>query len=42
MPEMILIVVDFPAPFGPMYPTSSPGSIENDTPSSASIVWYRR
>lgn len=30
MPEMILTVVDLPAPFGPMYPTSSPGSIEKE------------
>ena len=37
---MTLTVVDFPAPLGPMYPTSSPGSIENDTPSRAFTVWY--
>ena len=42
MPDITLTVVDFPAPFGPMYPTNSPGSIEKLTPSSASTVWYRR
>ena len=34
-PVSILIVVDLPAPFGPMKPTNSPSSIRNDTPSTA-------
>ena len=35
MPASILIVVDLPAPFGPTNATRSPGSIRNDTPSTA-------
>lgn len=31
MPVSILIVVLLPAPFGPMNPTTSPGSMLNDT-----------
>jgi len=38
MPVSILRVVDFPAPFGPMYPTRSPGSIRKLTPSTARRV----
>ncbi|MNI57167.1 hypothetical protein D3C73_1122110 [compost metagenome] len=30
MPLMILMVVDFPAPFGPIYPTISPGWMLNE------------
>ena len=36
------MVVDLPAPFGPMKPSSSPRSSENDTPASASTVRWRR
>jgi hypothetical protein len=35
-----LMVVDFPAPFGPMKPSSSPESISNDSPRTASTVLY--
>ncbi len=35
IPVSILIVVDLPAPFGPMYPTSSPGSTRRSMPSTA-------
>ena len=42
IPEMTLTVVDFPAPFGPMYPTSSPSLIEKVTPSKAFMVRYFR
>ena len=41
-PGRILIVVDLPAPFGPMNPSSSPASRLNDTSMSASIVRRRR
>src|SRR6266851_9774287 len=34
-PVIIRIVVDFPAPFGPRKPSTSPRSTENDTPSTA-------
>ena len=30
IPVNILIVVDFPAPFGPRYPTSSPGRMSKE------------
>src|SRR6185312_15634167 len=38
IPVSILIVVDLPAPFGPRYPTSSPGSISKFTPFTARVV----
>src|SRR6266568_9403576 len=34
-PVIIRMVVDFPAPFGPRNPSTSPRSTENDTPSTA-------
>jgi hypothetical protein len=34
------MVVDFPAPFGPMNPSSSPGSISKLSPRTASTVEY--
>src|SRR6266436_9400481 len=34
-PVIIRIEVDFPAPFGPRKPSTSPRSTENDTPSTA-------
>src|SRR5260370_34655841 len=34
-PVIIRMVVDFPAPFGPRKPSTSPRSTENDTPSTA-------
>src|SRR5258708_39563196 len=34
-PVLIRMVVDFPAPFGPRKPSTSPRSTENDTPSTA-------
>src|SRR5580765_1694775 len=36
----ILIVVDFPAPFGPRNPKVSPRRTSNDTPPTASISPY--
>ncbi len=36
------MVVDLPAPFGPISPTSSPRSSWNETPLSASTVRQRR
>ena len=45
MPVRILIVVDFPAPLGPMKPSNSPGSISKDNPRTASIclvVWFEK
>jgi hypothetical protein len=38
----ILIVVVFPAPFGPSRPNSSPSEISNETPRTASISIERR
>ncbi len=35
IPHNILIVVDFPAPFGPSSPNTSPWATENETPSTA-------
>ncbi len=35
IPVSILIVVDFPAPFGPMYPTISPRATVNEIESTA-------
>ena len=35
MPVSIFTVVDLPAPFGPMYPTSEPASISKLMPSTA-------
>jgi hypothetical protein len=35
MPASILIVVDFPAPFGPMYPTNSPSPMVKEMSSTA-------
>ena len=40
IPERILIVVDLPAPLGPIYPTISPFLIENDISLTASIYLY--
>src|SRR5512138_2325916 len=40
MPVRILIVVDFPAPFGPMKPSSSPASIWNVSLRTASTELY--
>jgi hypothetical protein len=37
MPVSILIVVDFPAPFGPMNATRSPGFTEKEIPFTATI-----
>src|SRR5438477_11372178 len=37
----ILMVVDFPAPFGPRNPKVSPRATSNDTPATASISPYR-
>src|SRR5208282_4855912 len=42
MPVNILMLVDFPAPLGPMYPTVSPRSIEKLTWSTAARVRYSR
>src|SRR5262245_67807 len=39
MPARIFSVGDLPAPFGPMNATRSPGSIENESRSTASTVW---
>src|SRR4051794_20921762 len=36
-PVIIRIEVDFPAPFGPRKPSTSPRSTENDTPSTARL-----
>jgi hypothetical protein len=35
MPVSIFSVVDFPAPFGPMKATRSPGAIEKEIPATA-------
>ena len=35
MPVSIFTVVDFPAPFGPIYPMSEPASISKLMPSTA-------
>jgi hypothetical protein len=40
-PVMILMVVVFPAPFGPRNPRISPFSTWNDIPSIAIFVTYR-
>ena len=40
MPVRILIVVDFPAPLGPMKPSSSPASIWNVSLRTASMELY--
>src|SRR5690242_11557779 len=40
MPMIIFTVVDFPAPFGPMKPTISPGAIRKLTSSTAGIPVY--
>src|SRR5262245_7491988 len=40
-PPRIFIRVDLPAPFSPMSATTSPGSMENDTESSASTQGKR-
>src|SRR5215216_7857338 len=40
MPVRILIVVDFPAPFGPINPSSSPASIWNVRRRTASTELY--
>src|SRR5256885_4563161 len=42
MPASTLMVVDLPAPLGPMYPTSSPRSMEKETPSRARTSRWRR
>ena len=42
MPASIFSVVDFPAPFGPMNATRSPGAIENDSLSTADTVCVSR
>ena len=42
IPERILMVVDLPAPFGPMKPSSSPASSQNETSTSASTIRCRR
>jgi len=42
MPVSILIVVDLPAPLGPMYPTSSPASSDMLMPSTATRSTYVR
>src|SRR5579863_2734175 len=40
IPVSILIVVDLPAPLGPIYPTSSPGSSAKFTPPTATRSSY--
>src|SRR5215204_5930201 len=40
-PETILRRVDFPAPFSPRRPWTSPGATSSDTPSSACTPWKR-
>jgi hypothetical protein len=42
MPVSILIVVDLPAPFGPMKATDCPAGIERLTPSTATISMRSR
>ena len=37
-PRIMLIVVVFPAPFGPSSPTVSRGSITKEIPSTATVV----
>ena len=37
-PQRTLMVVLFPAPLGPMYPTISPSPMLNESPSSARTV----
>ena len=39
---MSLTAVDFPAPLGPMQPTSAPAGISNETSVSAGISRYSR
>src|SRR3954466_4324328 len=39
-PRIMLMVVVLPAPLGPSSPTISPGAIENDRPSTASVPPY--
>ena len=39
--QSMLMVVDFPAPFGPRKPKTSPAPTANDTPSTAVNVQYR-
>ena len=36
-PNSMRIVVDFPAPFGPRKPVTTPGCTVNDSPSTASL-----
>ena len=40
MPVSILMVVDFPAPFGPRYPTISPSSMRREMSSTARVVIF--
>ena len=40
MPHIILIVVDLPAPFAPIYPTISPSGTVKLIPSTARISSY--
>ncbi len=42
MPVSILIVVDLPAPLGPMYPISSPLSTLKLIPLTADVTVYSR
>ena len=37
-PHAIFTSVDFPAPLGPISPTSSPGSIDIETPARARVA----
>jgi hypothetical protein len=37
-PRIMLMVVVFPAPFGPSSPTISPRATSNDTPSTATVA----
>src|SRR5438128_490221 len=41
IPQSSLIVVDFPAPFGPTYATDSPDSIDRSISSTAVTSVYR-
>ncbi len=40
-PQIILIVVVFPAPLGPSSPSTWPGGTLSDTPSTAVTVFLR-
>ena len=42
MPVSIFIVVDLPAPLGPIYPTISPSFTRNETSSTATTVCFSR